>query len=117
MVTRKRSLRSGKKRPRSRMGRGDVLITNYIKEWRLFRGFETQRDLSRVCGLPSQTISRLEAHRLAYTPWSLQLLAKALKCHEGDLISRDPSKIDADIFMVYEQMSATDRAKLLKGRS
>lgn len=97
----------------TRRVRGDVLVPNFIAEWRVYRGFQSQYALAKACGFPAKTINKLEAHTLAYTAHTLGVLAAVLKCHEGDLISRDPNK-DADIFAIYGRLKPAQQKRVTK---
>lgn len=85
------------------------LIKNFVKEWRIFRGFATQVALAKASGVRAGDINRLESGKISWTHTNLAPLAKALNCHEGDLISRDPLKAKADIFLIFEKMTEKDR--------
>lgn len=90
------------------------LVKNFIKQWRVFRGFETQMALAKASGVRAGDINRLEAGKISWTHANLAPLAKALRCHEGDLISRDPLKAKADIFLIFEKMAKADRDVLVE---
>lgn len=109
MVSRTRKPTVGSKNSLYRAASKENLVPNYIKQWRLFRGFESQTALAKASGLRAGDINRLESGKIAWTRQNLVPLAKALHCHEGDLISRDPFKLEADIFRIMEKMSASDR--------
>jgi DNA-binding Xre family transcriptional regulator len=84
---------------------------NFVREWREFRGFRSQGDLGRACGITRATISRLESGRLQYRQWHLDKIAKILDCRPGDLISYNPYTTDV-IIGFYHEMSQRRRAKV-----
>lgn len=91
----------------------DVLIPNFIKEWRLLRGYSSQMKLAKDAGLPSQTISRLEAHTLAWTLYSLRKIAKVLDCSVGDLIEHDPSYGGSRLFELHNLATPAERKRMV----
>ena len=101
-----------KHKPYWRESRGGVEVPNFIAEWRQFRHFETQVQLAKASGIPSQTISRLESGRMAYTFLTLQKLAKVLDCTEGDLVSHPPNG-SGQVTLHWVLLSSEARKKLL----
>jgi DNA-binding Xre family transcriptional regulator len=105
--------------------KNNELVPNFIKEWRELRGYTSQMKLARDAHLPSQTISRLEAHTLAWTLYSLKKIAAVLDCSVGDLIEHDPTKGGPRYFELHNmatpaelrQMVAACEAVIAKRRS
>jgi transcriptional regulator with XRE-family HTH domain len=62
----------------------------FIREWRVYRGMETQKELAEKTGLPRPTITRLENGVLPYRKFTLETIAAALDCTRGDLLDRNP---------------------------
>jgi transcriptional regulator with XRE-family HTH domain len=65
--------------------------TNFVRAWRIHRGYERQEDLAKIVGVKSPTISRLETGVTPYTQELLESVANALKCRVSDLLDRDPN--------------------------
>jgi hypothetical protein len=91
-----------------------TLVRNFVKEWRLHRGIDSQSKLAELANLPAQTICRLEAHKMAWTWMSMQKLAKALNCSEGDLISTHPREKEMrDRYIAnYDRLSLENKIKI-----
>lgn len=70
-----------------------TLVRNYIREWREFRGFKSQMSLAKAAKLSPNTVHRLESFTLAYTPYTLEALARVLNCHPGLLTCMDPNRV------------------------
>jgi transcriptional regulator with XRE-family HTH domain len=81
---------------------------NHIRNWRLFRGFRTQNDLAKACGLSRPRISNLESGEQPYMQHHLDILANTLDCAPADLISIDPSKTP-DILKIYNRLSPVSK--------
>lgn len=90
-----------------------VTTKNFIRSWRLFRGYERQADLCKVCKISRPVLSRLENGTLPYRQPQLEVLAATLKCAPGDLINVDPSGA-GDIFRIYEQIPEAKRERAIK---
>jgi hypothetical protein len=73
------------RRPYYRTTRRDLVLNN-IRPMRLAKGYKSQNALAKACGLPSQTINRLESFKLAWTYRSLSKIAQACNCQMRDLI-------------------------------
>jgi transcriptional regulator with XRE-family HTH domain len=80
--------------------------TNFIRQWRLFRGIKTQGELADLSGLARPQISNLESGLQSYKQEHLEALAVPLKCTPSDLISVDPFKA-GDIFTIYRALPET----------
>ncbi len=65
----------------------------YFQKWREYRGL-TQETLAGIAGGTGSSISQLENGKQGFTDTSLKSLAKALKCHPGELLMRDPTAND-----------------------
>lgn len=102
-----------KRKPYERISRNGEAIENFIEEWRNYHGIKSQMDLARQSGLPSQTINRLEAHRLAWTVFSLKKLAAVLKCEPWELIGRNPNERPPEFIELYEQLNTDEVAKTM----
>lgn len=71
---------------------------NFIRQWRLYRGFECHKDLAeetrrldpRRKGLDRVTICRLETGVTRLNQTHLYLLAPALGCEPWQLIAHEP---------------------------
>lgn len=88
--------------------------SNFIRAWRLYRGYESQAALSaKVPDLNASVLSRLESGSLQYRQWHIDLLADALNVSPRDLIGRDPNAV-ADVFSIYEGLNANKRKRALK---
>lgn len=86
---------------------------NFIRAWRLYRGYERQQDLCATSRISRPVLSRLENGTLEYRQGHLDMLAKALNCTPGDLVKTDPNS-QGDIFRVYEEIPQAKRARALK---
>jgi DNA-binding Xre family transcriptional regulator len=97
---------TGKHKPQRQHRDAAEKIPNFVKEWRLYRGLESQTALAKKSGVLGNTICRLEAHTQAYTWATLCALATALACKPGDLISTDPYRSEARerIARLYESL-------------
>lgn len=93
---------------------GENLVPNTIRLWREFRGYTFQSQLATEAGLSSNTVHRLESFALAYTPYTLQALARVLRCEPGDLISIDPNKPEAEIMRIYRGVSSKRQSEIVK---
>lgn len=88
---------------------------NNIRNWRLFRNITSQGDLSDLTykvpgcrGLTRPTINRLESGRMEYSQQQVKVIARALRCTEGDLISVNPYA-SGDIFRIYAGLGQNDK--------
>jgi transcriptional regulator with XRE-family HTH domain len=86
--------------------------SNFIAEWRMFRGFKTQLELARAAGMTRPTVSRLETGAISYSHHQLEKLARVLGCSKGDLISTDPNLMGS-VFQIYERIPEKDRQHAL----
>ena len=75
--------------------------TYYFKQWRKYRGL-TQEMLAERIHATASTISQLETGKQGFTNSTLEALAEALNCQPGDLLMRDPLKVDA-IWSIQDQ--------------
>lgn len=101
------------KKPK-RGGRGPVKhAANYIRAWRLHRGFATQGELAKKSGITRATISRLESGTLPYRQWQLEQLSETLNCKPHDLIGTDP-RMQASIFQIYQRLPEEAQKQALK---
>jgi DNA-binding Xre family transcriptional regulator len=66
-----------------------LMRTNPIKGWRLFRNL-TQSDLADKTGLKQTHVSLMEANKIKPRENTLRKLAQALNCDIDDLIVRRP---------------------------
>jgi DNA-binding Xre family transcriptional regulator len=95
-------------------GRGPVKApANYLRAWRLFRGYASQGDLAKASGITRATICRLESGAMPYRQWLLEKLAKVLDCAPVDLIGTDPTA-QVTIAQIYRRLSEDDRKRALK---
>lgn len=101
--------------------RNVVAYGNNIRNWRLFRKIELQRDLAELAaihdpngkGFSRVTITRLENGECRYNEDHLFILGRALGCAPRDLIGTNP--FDAgDIFAIYAGLSDEDRALAMR---
>lgn len=95
--------------------------TNNIRNWRLFRGIATQKELAVMTiaydpagkGLPRVSICRLETGEVRYNQDHIDILSRTLRVSPRDLIGTNP--YDAgDIFAVYAGLSEAEKRKALK---
>lgn len=102
-------------------GRNVTAPGNNIRNWRLFRKIELQRDLAELTaihdpsgkGFNRVTITRLENGECRYNEDHLFILGRALGCAPRDLIGTNP--FDAgDIFAIYADLSDDDRALAMR---
>lgn len=92
--------------------------TNFIRSWRLFRGFESHDALSKATvahdpageGLSRSCILRLETGETKYHQGHLAILSNTLRVAERDLIGTDPYNA-GDIFALYAGMTAADKRR------
>ena len=97
-----------------RGGRGPVKhAANYIRAWRLHRGFATQGELAKKSGITRATISRLESGTLPYRQWQLEQLSETLNCKPHDLIGTDP-RMQASIFQIYQRLPEEAQKQAMK---
>lgn len=91
---------------------------NNIRNWRLFRGIETQKELAALTiphdprgkGVLREAICRLEKGDARYNEDQIKLLAAALKTTPRDLIGTNP--FDAgDVFALYAGLSDADKER------
>lgn len=68
---------------------------NYIRQWREYRGIDSQAELARRTGLTRPTITRLERNNQGYRQRYLELIAAALDCTPAQLIGTDPNNVPA----------------------
>lgn len=61
----------------------------YFREWRKHRGLTLQR-LADRSGLSAGGLSQLETGKQGFTDTTLEVLADALNCEPGDLLTRNP---------------------------
>jgi transcriptional regulator with XRE-family HTH domain len=105
-MVRKRTRAAAKVPPKRREG-------NFVRHWRLFRGYATQDVLAEKSGVTRVTISRLESGALPYRQSVLEKLAAALDCTPGDLIERDPQST-ITIVQIYSRLSERDQGRAIK---
>jgi transcriptional regulator with XRE-family HTH domain len=63
--------------------------TNYIREWRIYRGVK-QSELDALFSGKPGFVSRLETGKCAYNPRNLGILATFLGCTPAELIGVNP---------------------------
>jgi transcriptional regulator with XRE-family HTH domain len=80
----------------------------FIKEWRQHRGL-TQTKLADAIGISKPSLSRIENARQPYSQDILEALAKALNTDPASLIGRDPTRLSADLWDVWEKLRERDR--------
>lgn len=94
---------------------------NNIRNWRLFRGIATQRELAALTeradpkgvGLQRVTICRLENGDGRYNQDHIEILAKTLRVSPRDLIGTDP--MDAgDVFAIYAGLPEEKKRRAIK---
>lgn len=67
---------------------------HFIRQWRKYRGLTLERLAERV-GVTHGALSQLERGEINYTQPTLEALAFALSCEPGDLITFDPTQLEA----------------------
>ena len=87
----------------------------FFKEWRTFRGL-TQEALAERIGQTAPSISQLEKGKQGFTDTTLALIADALNCTPGDLLTRNPLQVDS-IWSIWDNIPETDRPAALKALS
>lgn len=85
---------------------------NFIRAWRIYRGYDTQEALCLHLSINSSVLSRLESGALQYRQWHLKLLSNFLNVSPRDLIGTDPFD-GGDVFSLYAKLSPRKRAKAL----
>lgn len=85
----------------------------YFKEWRKFRE-KTQEDLASEVGVSPSSISQLENGKQGFTGETLAALARALRCHPGELLLCNP--LDPAgfwcLFRKVEALSESERGRM-----
>ncbi len=62
-------------------------VATSLKARRICRGFRTQRDLAKSCGVSESTIYSIEAGEVSPTLKTASKIANALECTVNDLMS------------------------------
>lgn len=83
----------------------------FIREWRVHRGF-TQERLADRMGIARSYVSHIEKGKRRYDQLFLEAAADALNCRPWDLIERPPDARD-DIREVLDALSPDGRARAL----
>ena len=86
---------------------------HYLREWRKFRGFETQQALSEASGVRRPTITDLENGCVQYTQGVIEKLAAALTCTPADILSVTPYD-DILILTIYRKLPAEQQNIVLR---
>lgn len=79
----------------------------YLREWRKHRGY-TQERLAEMTGLSKPYISQLERGEREYNQHLLDVLADALRCEPGHLVTVDPARMAA-IWSIWETLTTPQR--------
>lgn len=81
----------------------------FIRAWRLHRGMN-QEQLADAIGVTTASLSRIETGKQPYNQRQIELIAKALNCKEGDLLSKDPTADnEPDIVDIWDHIPAGNR--------
>ena len=87
---------------------------NFVRQWRDFRRL-TQEQLAEDAKRALSTINKIENETAGYSPETLCLIAKALKCSIGDLLSVDASKPDdIALWNLLRSISPEQRRQLIR---
>lgn len=90
-------------------GMTEELGKTFIRAWRLYRGMN-QEQLADAIGVTTASLSRIETGKQPYNQRQIELIAKALNCKEGDLLSKDPTEEEeADIVDIWDHIPAGNR--------
>lgn len=94
---------------------------NHIRNWRLYRGIKTQKELAELSiahdpegqGVIRGVICRLESGNTRYHAEHIAILSRTLRCSPRDLIGTNPNDA-GDIFAVYAGLSEADKRRAAK---
>lgn len=81
----------------------------FLREWRKHRGY-TQERLAEMTSLSKPYISQLERGEREYNQHLLDVLAEALRCEPGHLVTVDPQEM-SQIWSIWETLSPPERAQ------
>lgn len=102
-----------------RMARKHVRISlgppkkHFIKEWRKYRGL-TQEQLGGRLDVSTSHISQIERGTINYTRETLEAIAYALQCEPADLLGRDPSQPDYQLWKIITGLKPEQQEQALR---
>lgn len=87
--------------------------TNYIRQWRKHRHL-TQEQLAGRVEMTASSISQLESGKQGYTDQTLAAIAHALTCEPADLLARDPTKPEYQLWRIITGLNPDQQAQALR---
>lgn len=88
----------------------DLVVPNFLKQWRTYRGL-TQEKLGEMVDLTSSSISQIEHGKQWVSTESFLGLCRALDCTPAELLAHDPTRPDSfwPLFQTAETLTGRDR--------
>lgn len=86
---------------------------NYIRQWRKHRNL-TQERLAGLVEMTASSISQIESGKQGYTDQTLAAIAHALNCEAADLLARDPTKPEYQLWRIINGLNKDQQAQALR---
>lgn len=87
--------------PMARRAKSRPQVGHFLREWREFRGL-TQERLAGRLEVSVGLVGQWETGKTKLTEDKLHLLALALQCDAGDILSRDPNSHDYQLWRIIQ---------------
>lgn len=84
---------------------------NYLREWRIFRGF-TQQQLAEAVDTNANMIQYLESGERGLSAKWLRRLAPVLNTTSGMILEHDPNQLDSDIIEIWATASNREKRQI-----
>lgn len=99
--------------PMARKRKKPKIVDHFLREWREYRGLSQERLAARI-EATAGLISQIETGKTKLTEERLGLLAIALQCDPGDILSRDPNGPDYQLWRIIKGLPPQEQEQALR---